>query len=163
MKKTVVAAVAVVLPLVFAGAAVSEPVPAEPGPPAAVLAEPVASGPLGTTFPVRTGGHMEVTIRPVAAEIAPRAEGQSVVAYEVSAEQTAGQPYFLPTVDLRLVTTNGAMVYPLTGVPGEYPGGFLEPGQPRTGLIAFGLTEGQQPKEIVFATNDEHVQGAWTL
>ncbi|WP_280399570.1 hypothetical protein [Nocardia carnea] len=163
MKKTVVAAVAVVLPLVFAGAAVSEPTPAEPGPPAAVLAEPVASGPLGTTFPIRTGGHMKVTVRPAAADVAPRVEGGSVAVYELSAEQTAGRPYFLPTVDLRLVTTNGDMVYPLTGVPGEYPGGFLEPGQPRTGLLAFGLTADQQPEQIVFATNDNHVQGAWTL
>ena len=163
MKKIVVTAAAVFLPLVFAGSAVSEPTPVEPGPPAAVLAEPVASGPLGTTFPIRTGGDMAVTVHPSEAEVAPRAEGGSVLVFDVSAEQTAGKPYFLPTLDLRLITTNGDMVYPLTGVPGEYPGGFVEPEQPRNGLVAFELTEQQQPEEIVFATNDDFVQGAWTL
>ncbi|NKY32470.1 hypothetical protein HGA13_05185 [Nocardia speluncae] len=163
MKKIVVTATAVFLPLVFAGPAVSEPTPVEPGPPAAVLAEPVASGPLGTTFPIRTGGDMAVTVHPSEAEVAPRTERGSVLVFDVSAEQTAGKPYFLPTLDLRLITTNGDMVYPLAGVPGEYPGGFVEPEQPRNGLVAFELTEQQQPEEIVFATNDDFVQGAWTL
>lgn len=163
MNKTIVTAAAVVLPLVFAGPAVSEPTPVEPGPPAAILAEPAATGPVGTTFPIRTGGDMAVTVRASDAEVAPRTAGNSVLVFEVGAEQTAGKPYFLPTVDLRLVTTDGDMVYPLTNVPGEYPGGFIEPGQPRSGLVAFELTERQQPKEIVFATNDAFVQGAWTL
>ncbi|MFI1460105.1 hypothetical protein [Nocardia carnea] len=163
MKKIVVTAAAVVLPLVFAGPAVSEPTPVEPGPPAAVLAEPAATGPLGTAFPIRTGGDMTVTVHPSEAEVAPRAADGSVLVFDVSAEQTAGKPYFLPTLDLRLITTNGDMVYPLTGVPGEYPGGFVEPEQPRSGLVAFELTGEQQPKEIVFATNDDFVQGAWTL
>ncbi len=163
MKKIVVTAAAVVLPLVFAGPAGSEPPPMEPGPPAAVLAEPAASGQLGTTFPIRTGGDMAITVRSSEAEVEPRTADGSVLVFEVSAEQTAGKPYFLPTVDLRLITTNGDMVYPLTGVPGEYPGGFVEPEQPRSGLVAFELTGEQQPKEIVFATNDDFVQGAWTL
>ncbi|MFI5717249.1 hypothetical protein [Nocardia sp. NPDC051750] len=163
MKKTLVTAAAVVLPLVFATPAIAEPTPVEPGPPAAVLAEPAAAGPLGTTFPIRTGGDMAITVRPSDAEVAPRADGQSVLVFEVGAEQTAGMPYFLPTLDLRMVTTNGDMVYPLTDVPGEYPAGFIEPGKPRSGLVAFGLTDGQVPKEIVFATNDDFVQSAWTL
>ncbi|MEU1980635.1 hypothetical protein [Nocardia sp. NPDC019395] len=163
MKKTVVTAAAVVLPLVFAAPAFAEPTPVEPGPPAAALAEPAASGPLGTTFPIRTGGDMAITLRPADAAVAPRAEGQSVLVYEVSAEQTAGMPYFLPTLDLRMVTKNGDTVYPLTDVPGEYPGGFIEPGQPRRGLVAFGVTDQQVPEEIVFATDDAFVQGAWTV
>ncbi|MBF6348394.1 MULTISPECIES: hypothetical protein [Nocardia] len=163
MKKIVVTAAAVVLPLVFAGPAVSEPTPAEPGPPAAVLAEPAASGPLGTTFPIRTGGDMAITVRSSEAEVAPRTADGSVLVFEVSAEQTAGKPYFLPTVDLRLITTGGDMVYPLTNIAEAYPGGFVEPGQPRSGLVAFELSAQQQPQEIVFATNDDFVQGAWTL
>lgn len=163
MKKTVVAAAAVLLPIVFASPALAEPTPIAPVPPAAAVDEAVASGPLGSTFDVRTGGEMAVTVHPSDAAVAPRADGQSVLVYDVAAEQTAGQPYFLPTLDMRMIMQDGAKVYPLTGVAGEYPSGFIAPGQPRSGLVAFGVNPGQIPKEVVFATADDVVQGAWRV
>ncbi|WP_327150830.1 hypothetical protein [Nocardia sp. NBC_01329] len=163
MKKTVMAAAAVVLPLFSVTAAVAEPVPVLPGPPSAVAEDPVPAGPLGTTFPVRTGGDMAVTVRPAETEVAPRADGQQVLVYDVAAEQTAGNPYFLPTLDLRMVTADGTTVYPLTDVPGAYPSGFLEPGRPRHGLVAFGIDNQQTAAKILFATSDYFIQSSWTL
>ncbi|MEU4311993.1 hypothetical protein [Nocardia sp. NPDC024068] len=163
MMKTVVAAAAVILPIVLAAPALAEPTPIVPVPPAASVDEAVASGPLGSTFDVRTGGDMAVTVRPSDAAVPPRADGQSVLVYEVAAEQTGGQPFFLPTLDMRMVMQDGAKVYPLTGVSGEYPSGFIAPGQPRSGLVAFGVNAGQVPKEVVFATADDVVQGAWRV
>lgn len=157
------AAAAVVLPLFSVTAAVAEPVPVVPEPAPVVTDDSVPTGPLGTTFPVRTGGDMAVTVRPADTEIEPRAEGQRVLVYDVAAEQTAGNPYFLPTLDLRMVTADGATVYPLTDVPGEYPSGFLEPGQPRHGLVAFGIGAEQDPAKILFATSDYFIQSSWTL
>jgi hypothetical protein len=163
VKKTVLAAAAVVLPLLSATAAGAEPVPVIPESPIAAEQDPVPSGPLGTTFPVRTGGDMAVTIAPADAVVEPRADGRRVLVYDLTAEQTAGSPYFLPTLDLRMVTTDGTTVYPLTDVPGEYPAGFLEPGQPRHGLVAFGIDQQQTPDRIIFATSDYFVQSSWTL
>ncbi|MGW1738502.1 hypothetical protein ACWCPQ_06775 [Nocardia sp. NPDC001965] len=163
MKKTLMAAAAVVLPLFSATAAVAEPVPSIPGPPAADATDPVPAGPLGTTFPVRTGGDMAVTVRPADIDIEPRADGRQVLVYDVTAEQTAGNPYFLPTLDLRMITTDGATVYPLTDIPGAYPSGFLEPGRARHGLVAFGIGDQQAPQQILFATSDYFIQSSWTL
>ncbi|WP_039825186.1 hypothetical protein [Nocardia testacea] len=163
MKKTVLAAAAVVLPLVSATTAGAEPRPVIPEPPVAAEQDSVPSGPLGTTFPVHTGGDMAVTIDPADAVVEPRADGQRVLVYHVTAEQTAGNPYFLPTLDLRMVTAEGTTVYPLTDVPGEFPAGFLEPGQPRHGLVAFGIDQQQTPAQIIFATSDYFVQSSWTL
>lgn len=163
VKKTVMAAAAVVLPLFSTTAAVAEPVPVLPGPASVLAQDPVPAGPLGTTFPVRTGGDMAVTIRPAETAVVPRADGQQVLVYDVTAEQTAGNPYFLPTLDLRMVTADGTTVYALTDVPGEYPAGFLEPGQPRHGLVAFGIGTQQTPAKILFATSDYFVQSSWTL
>ncbi len=106
---------------------------------------------------------MSITVDPADAVVEPRADGQRVLVYDVTAEQTAGNPYFLPTLDLRMVTADGTTVYPLTDVPGEYPAGFLEPGQPRHGLVAFGIDHQQTPDRIIFATSDYFVQSSWTL
>ncbi|WP_328396712.1 hypothetical protein [Nocardia sp. NBC_00416] len=163
MKKLALTAAAVAVPLLFASSAVAEPTPVIPAPPAVVADESIPSGPLGTTFQIRTGGDMAVTVRTTDAAVPPRADGQSVLVYEVAAEQTAGMPYFLPTLDLQMVTADGATVYPLTDVPGEYPSGFLEPGQPRNGLVAFGISDQQAPREIIFSTSDQFVQSSWTL
>lgn len=163
MKRTLATACAIVLPalVAFPAAAPAEPTPL---PPAAVASEgALASGPLGTTIQVYSGGDMAVTVRGTDATVPPRTDGRRTLVYELTAEQRAGTPYLLPTLDLRLVTADGDVIYPLTEVPGECPSGFVEPGRPHTGLLAFGIPDDQRPQEIVFATADDVVHGAWTL
>lgn len=165
MKKTIVAALTFTLMAFLANQADAQPSPAEPAPPAAPAAvDPtVRSGPLGTAIQVSNDGDMAVIVRPSDTTVPAREAGNTVLAQEVTFEHMAGNPALAPDLDMYLVTTDGEMIAPLEEVPGGLVAGPLEPGETRTGLVAFELRPEQAPKEIVYAPVEDDVQGTWTL
>lgn len=165
MKKTIVAALTFTLMAFLANQADAQPAPAEPAPPAAPAAvDPtVRSGPLGTAIQVSNNGDMAVVVRPSDTAVPPREADDTVLVHEVTIEQMAGNPSLSPDLDMYLITADGEMIAPLEEVPGGLAAGPLEPGETRTGLVAFELQPNQAPKEIVYAPVEDDIQGTWTL
>ncbi|WP_040790952.1 hypothetical protein [Nocardia paucivorans] len=165
MKKTIVAALTFTLMVFLADQADAQPAPVEPAPPAAPAAvDPtVRSGPVGTPIQVSNDGDMAVIVRPTDTTVPPREIGNTVLTQEVTFQHIAGNPSLAPDLDLFLVTTDGELIAPLTDVPGGLVAGPLEPGETRTGIVAFELRPDQTAKEVVYAPVEEDIQGTWTL
>lgn len=121
---------------------------------------PSEAVPLGTRIQVQSQGAMAVTVRASDRTMPSRITDARVLVYDVEAE-ALHEPAAISEYDLNLTTSGGENLGVLSDIPGGLKFGLLEPGETRSGSVAFEVPAGQEPTGIVFATGNGYIQGVW--